>query len=82
MEWFKDLIFADQTPRCEACHGLVKPSIVFFGEVRRHRGGKQEGSRDGNKVPARQVTGRRMLFSNRYTSTATPPPWLGVSTTL
>ena len=29
----KSVILADEVPTCEACHsGLVKPSIVFFGE--------------------------------------------------
>ena len=29
----KSAILADEVPTCEACHsGLVKPSIVFFGE--------------------------------------------------
>ncbi|XP_037963373.2 NAD-dependent protein deacetylase sirtuin-2 [Plutella xylostella] len=31
MEWMKELVFADQVPRC-GCGGLVKPDIVFFGE--------------------------------------------------
>ncbi|KAF4076691.1 hypothetical protein AMELA_G00217990 [Ameiurus melas] len=32
MEWMKDKIFADDTPKCETCNSLVKPDIVFFGE--------------------------------------------------
>ncbi|KAJ3034827.1 NAD-dependent protein deacetylase sirtuin-2, partial [Rhizophlyctis rosea] len=31
-QWVKTEIFAGRTPRCEACTGLVKPDIVFFGE--------------------------------------------------
>ncbi|KAJ3284244.1 NAD-dependent protein deacetylase sirtuin-2 [Borealophlyctis nickersoniae] len=31
-KWVKDQIFAGNTPRCQACNGLVKPDIVFFGE--------------------------------------------------
>ena len=28
----KESVFAGAIPRCTACHGLVKPDIVFFGE--------------------------------------------------
>lgn len=31
-EWVKDEIFADRTPTCPDCKGVVKPDIVFFGE--------------------------------------------------
>lgn len=33
MEWVKERIFRDEIPRCPSCEGLVKPSIVFFGEA-------------------------------------------------
>ncbi|XP_045460989.1 NAD-dependent protein deacetylase sirtuin-2 isoform X2 [Harmonia axyridis] len=31
-EWMKEIIFRDEVPQCEACSGVVKPDIVFFGE--------------------------------------------------
>ncbi|KAJ3401264.1 NAD-dependent protein deacetylase sirtuin-2 [Chytriomyces hyalinus] len=31
-EWVKQRIFANEIPKCDACNGLVKPDIVFFGE--------------------------------------------------
>ncbi|EDQ85835.1 uncharacterized protein MONBRDRAFT_28881 [Monosiga brevicollis MX1] len=31
-EWVKSQIDKDAVPRCESCGGIVKPSIVFFGE--------------------------------------------------
>ncbi|XP_004530651.1 NAD-dependent protein deacetylase Sirt2 isoform X2 [Ceratitis capitata] len=31
-EWMKEKIFSDTIPLCDACNGIVKPDIVFFGE--------------------------------------------------
>lgn len=33
MEWAKKEIFADNVPACKSCNGVVKPDIVFFGEL-------------------------------------------------
>ncbi|XP_072385939.1 NAD-dependent protein deacetylase Sirt2-like isoform X1 [Diabrotica undecimpunctata] len=32
-DWMKEIIFKDQIPSCEKCSGVVKPDIIFFGEV-------------------------------------------------
>lgn len=32
LEWMKEKIFEDSIPVCDACKGVVKPDIVFFGE--------------------------------------------------
>ncbi|XP_012264948.2 NAD-dependent protein deacetylase sirtuin-2 [Athalia rosae] len=34
LEWMKDKILGDELPKCEECKsGIIKPDIVFFGEV-------------------------------------------------
>ncbi|XP_038307799.1 NAD-dependent protein deacetylase sirtuin-2 isoform X1 [Canis lupus baileyi] len=32
LSWMKEKIFSEVTPKCEKCHSVVKPDIVFFGE--------------------------------------------------
>lgn len=32
LSWMKEKIFSEVTPKCEKCHNVVKPDIVFFGE--------------------------------------------------
>ncbi|GCB79647.1 hypothetical protein scyTo_0016991 [Scyliorhinus torazame] len=32
LEWMKTQIFTKPLPKCEQCHSVVKPDIVFFGE--------------------------------------------------
>ncbi|XP_008686902.1 NAD-dependent protein deacetylase sirtuin-2 isoform X3 [Ursus maritimus] len=31
-QWYQEKIFSEVTPKCEKCHSVVKPDIVFFGE--------------------------------------------------
>ncbi|XP_008255379.3 NAD-dependent protein deacetylase sirtuin-2 isoform X1 [Oryctolagus cuniculus] len=32
LDWMKEKIFSEVTPKCEKCQSVVKPDIVFFGE--------------------------------------------------
>jgi len=32
-EWAAEIVQKGETPRCEGCGGIVKPDIVFFGEM-------------------------------------------------
>ena len=37
-DWVKAHVMADRIPKCPACTRVVKPDIVFFGEVRQETG--------------------------------------------
>lgn len=32
-EWVRGVVRSDQVPKCQACGGVLKPRIVFFGEM-------------------------------------------------
>ncbi len=36
LKWMKEKLVFQDVPRCDACGGIVKPDIVFFGEIVKH----------------------------------------------
>uniref|UniRef100_A0A7N5JU02 NAD-dependent protein deacetylase sirtuin-2 n=1 Tax=Ailuropoda melanoleuca TaxID=9646 RepID=A0A7N5JU02_AILME len=82
LSWMKEKIFSEVTPKCEKCHSVVKPDIVFFGEnlPARFFSCMQSVSRPTDMGAARALWGGRWLpqlaAAGVWGEAAQPPPSL------